>query len=69
VQTREIPRNISRMGTINEKEFAKFESELTSSLDKAPRNWYESIGKVFVSDEMFNVLRMIRRTLSTLGQV
>jgi len=68
VQTREVPRNISRMGTINETEFAKFESELTSSLDKAPRNWYESIGKVFVSDEMFNVLRMIRRTLSTLGQ-
>jgi len=57
------------MGTVNEKEFAKFEHEFMSSLTKAPKSWYESIGKVFVSDEMFNVLKMIRRSLYTLGQV
>lgn len=69
IQTREIPRNVSRMGTINEKEFEKFESDLMGSMKKAPKSWYDSIGKVFISDELFNVLKMIRRTLSTLGQV
>jgi len=69
IQSLEQTRNISRMGTINEKEFAKFENELMSSLGKAPKSWYDSIGKMFISDEMFNVLRMIRRTISILGQV
>jgi len=69
IQIREIPRNVSRMGTVNEKEFAKFENDLMGSMKKAPKSWYDSIGKVFVSDELFNVLKMIRRTLSTLGQV
>ncbi|ORY25291.1 hypothetical protein LY90DRAFT_706343, partial [Neocallimastix californiae] len=68
IQSLEQTRNISRMGTINEKEFAKFENELMSSLGKAPKSWYDSIGKMFISDEMFNVLRMIRRTISILGQ-
>jgi len=71
VKSREIPRQrtISRMGTVNEKEFAKFEQDFMNSLSKTPKYWYESIGKVFLSDEMFNVLKMIRRTLSSLGQV
>jgi len=67
-RSREVPREMSRMSTINEKEFEKFEKDIMSSLGNDSDSWYKSLRKVFISDDMFNVLKMIRRTLSTLGQ-